>query len=474
MRADDALRRVRDAGGDELVERLEHLEGHRRTTAVPVAPPPTPRPGDDVDADVVVAGGGLWTLLAPLLAARGLRVVVVERARAGQAHREWNASGPELQALVSCGLLTQSELAASIVARYERGICKFASMPAHPVRGVLDHAVDAGALLGLARSKAERAGVRFLDGRTVTSHAAGASAVRVRTEGTTGEDTITGAVMVDARGISSPAARADLICPTVGGTLAGLDVGRGPLEVDPSTGEILVTIDGVVEGRQYVWEGFPGRPGETTVYLFHYARVSEEVSLTSLYARFFDDLPRYKRGEARLLRPTFGFIPGWSRLTPGPTSEHPRVVLVGDAAARHSPLTYCGFGATLRSLARAADVVEQRVAGAGGAIRAVDDAPLHALTGALAHLLASRRMVGDEVNRLLDAAFSTLEDLGNDDYARLLRDEMSPARFVDFLRTTARRHPAVWGQVMRGLGPWTAGRWGWSVARSVWSGAGAG
>ena len=64
---------------------------------------------------------------------------------------------------------------------------------------------------------------------------------------------------------------------------------------------------------------------------------------------FFASLPRYKRGDVRLVRPTFGYIRAGRGLTPTPPRPPypPRVVLVGDAAARQSPLTYCGFGATL-------------------------------------------------------------------------------------------------------------------------------
>jgi lycopene cyclase CruA len=462
---------VRAAGGDELLERLEHLDALRGQPSRIHAPPAAPGPGDERDVDVVLAGGGLWSLLAPLLAGRGLRVAVLERARAGQSHREWNASGPELESLVRCGLLDRAELDRLVVARYERGVCRFAGGGAYPVSGVLDNAVDAQALLLAARAKGERAGVAYLDGHTVLSHAAGPTAVRVGATCERGELTLTASVLVDARGAASPYACADLVCPTVGGVVEGLKQGDGPDEVNPRVGEILATVDAIEQGRQHVWEAFPGRAGQTTVYVFYYARTTEPVSLADLYSRFFETLGRYKRGDARLVRPTFGLIPGWSRLTPAPATDHPRVMLVGDVASRHSPLTYCGFGATLRSLARAADAVERRVHGHEGDAIVVDDAPVHALTGALARMMASRAFHGHELNELLDAAFATLHGLGDDAYAALLRDEMKAPRFVAFLRETARRHPAVWGKVMRGLGPWAAGRWGLGVARQMVGGA---
>ena len=463
---------MRDAGGAELLERLDHLDGTRGASrGSSEGSPPAPQPGSACDFDVLIAGGGLWSLLAPLLASRGLRVAVLDCARAGQAHREWNASGPELRALVDAGLVDEATLERLVVARYDHGICRFAGGGTYPVSGVLDHAVDAGPLLAHGRALAERRGVTVLDGHAVVSHASGATAVRVRVRpssaGVAGTVDLTARLLVDARGASSPHASADLVCPTVGGVLQGLAMGPGPDEIDPRVGEILVTTGGIENGRQLVWEAFPGRPGETTVYLFHYARAGEPLALAELYAQFFEKLPGYKRGDARLVRPTFGFIPGWSRLSPAPRPPDPRVVLVGDAAARHSPLTYCGFGATLRSLVPAAAAIERSLGGAPVDLRCVvDDTPTHALTGALARVMAETNCRGDELNRLLDAAFKTLHEMGGRYYAELLRDELSPADFLVFLRRTAARHPAAWRSVMTALGPWGAGRW---AAGLAWS-----
>ena len=440
----------------ELRERLDHLDRTRKD-----------RPlvhglhvDDDaaLDGDVIIAGGGLWSLLAPILAERGLSVIVLERAKAGQAHREWNASERELQALVAANLATAAELEALIIARYRVGLCRFHGGPDYPVHGVLDRAVDAGALLAHARRLGEARGVRFLDGHTVTAEGSSEARVVVRANGTN----FVGRLLVDARGASSPHASADLVCPTVGGVIGGLDI-------DPGVGEILATIDPIEDGRQHVWEAFPGRPRETTVYLFYYAHAEEPSSLATLYERFFDRLPTYKKGGTELIRPTFGYIPGWSRLSPAPHASG-RTVLVGDAAARHSPLTYCGFGATLRSLLPAADAITKACAARGPAPTCiVDDAGIHSLTGALAKLLASRRFRGNALNELLDASFATLHGM-NGGYARLLRDEMRPRELVTFLRKTAARHPAVWRRAMQGLGLRSASRWAFSVAKSLTDG----
>ena len=474
-----ARERVREAGGDELVERLLHLDaarGARPRSPLSSSSSAAPDRGARADFDVVLAGGGLSLLLAPLLADRGLRVAVFDRARVGGAHREWNAGERELRALVETGLFTRQEIDALIVATYARGICRWHGGGAYPVTGVLDHAFDAGGLLAAARARAEQRGVAIFEGHALVGEATGPEAIAlVFNVVNGGSRTVTARLLVDARGASSPNATADLICPTVGGVVSGLEIGSADDQIQPDVGDILATTEGVEAGVQHIWEAFPGRSGEVTVYLFYYARSADVPagSLLELYGRFFERLPRYKRGDARLLRPTFGYIPGWSRLGPAPSSPGPRVVLVGDAAARHSPLTFCGFGATARSLRGTADAIAEALSGgasiAGGVV--ASDEAIHAGTGALARMMATpsrdpRR--SGEVNELLDAAFRTLHAMGDEAYGALLRDEMAPADFLRFLRATASKRPRVYRDVWGSLSPGEVGRWGAGIARELW------
>jgi lycopene cyclase CruA len=262
----------------------------------------------------------------------------------------------------------------------------------------------------------------------------------------------------------------------VGGVLTGLDEGEDdPERIDPSVGEVLVTTEGVEDGRQHIWEAFPGRPGETTVYLFAYepAEARRPGDLTRLYARFFERLPAYKRGAARMLRPTFGHIPGWSRQVPGPRTDHPRIVLVGDAAARHSPLTFCGFGKALRSFGPVADAVCAALADDRGPGEIVPEDPIHRLTGALALVMARPSTApasAGALNTLLDAAFRRLHGLGNDAYRDLIRDRLDDRRFVQFAWSTSRERPEVYDEVFRVLGRFGAARWGLgAAARAVFA-----
>jgi len=472
MDARAALDRLRERAGVELVERIEHLDAarthRRRDRALPV-----PDRDATIDVDVVVAGGGLSLLVAAELARLGVRVLVVDRARAGVAHREWNASEDELSPLVTAGIVTPSQLEELVVAKYREGLCAFHGGTPRRVRGVLDHAVDAGPLLERVRSVAEQRGVKFVDGASVDAVGTGADAVRVGfsdARGATSE--ALARVMVDARGASSPYATADLVCPTVGGVVRGLKRGTGPREVDSTVGDILVTTEDVdpASGLQYVWEGFPGREGETTVYLFYYANAARAPNgaLAGLYARFFDTLATYKEGEPELVRPTFGYIPGWSRLSPAPRGPSPRVVLVGDAAARHSPLTFCGYGSMLRAFQPASREIATAIEGRRAPARdVVPEDEVHSWTGALARVMASGALSGARLNALLDAAFGSLEAMGNGDFAALLKDRMGGPRFTEFLRQTGARHPVVYRDVLRALGPISAARWGVRLAREV-------
>ena len=146
---------MREAGGDELVERLLHLDavrGQRRRAATSGASgsrttrPAAPDRGARADYDVVLAGGGLSLLLAPLLADRGLRVAVFDRARVGGAHREWNAGERELRrARARPGSSRAPRSTSLVVATYAHGVCRWHGGGSYPVTGVLDHAFDAGA-----------------------------------------------------------------------------------------------------------------------------------------------------------------------------------------------------------------------------------------------------------------------------------------------------------------------------------------
>ncbi|MFO0660615.1 MAG: hypothetical protein U0165_12405 [Polyangiaceae bacterium] len=294
-------------------------------------------------------------------------------------------------------------------------------------------------------------------------------------------------MVIDAMGAASPHAAVDLGCPTVGGVLTGLARGDAPDEINPNVGDILVTTEHRDQGRQHIWEGFPGTNYRYTTYVFHYARANDlpEKPLISLFGRFFRLRARYKRGSLRatsswddgteIERLTYGIIPGWTRLTPAPASQNrvDGLVLVGDAGARHSPLTFCGFGSMARSFVPIAE----------GLLRAIDDndlsharlsrlapePPVLSGVGALALLLGKPRRHVDPAatNRLLDAAFRSLYEAGEATYASLLQDRMSPRSFASFLLKTSRLRPEVYSDSWSFMSGTEFVKWSTLVARGA-------
>jgi lycopene cyclase CruA len=423
-----------------------------------------PDGGAHVDFDVILAGGGLSLVYGATLARRGLRVAIFDKRRIGCGHREWNISRAELRPLVDSELFTAAEVDALVQLEYDHGICRWHGGGTYPVKRVLDCVVDAERLLDGLRARAEAAGATLLDHHALAGYRVGAGGVAVTLAP---QKILSARLLLDGMGASSPHAAYDLVCPTVGGVLGGLDHGGDALAVDPRVGEILVTTEGVEDDRQHIWEGFPGPSGRFTTYLFHYAEPAQlpPHPLLSLYERFFATRPRYKRGEAVLVKPTYGFIPAYSRLRPMPAARD-RVLLVGDAAGRHSPLTFCGFGSMIRSFLPVADGLRARIADNRLDARALaslwrEPPGLQVMGGLTLMMVPGRRPSADpaDVNRLLDAAFASLAELGDEIYGAFVRDQIGFSDFVAFMRATAKRRPSIYDDVFRQLSATEIARW---------------
>jgi lycopene cyclase CruA len=512
----DEQGRADPRAADEALRHIAYLDQRfgRRSQAAPVLHPPQRRagrePAEQPRFDVVLAGGGLSLIYAAALGRAGARVAVFDRRRIGCGHREWNISRDELRPLIESGLFTAAEVERLVLLQYDSGFCRFAGGGSYPVREVLDCVIDAETLLAALRERAAAAGVVLLDHHELIGYSLERDGVSVQVRPVSpaprrslapGRDdeaaaappalTLRARLFIDGLGAASPHARFDLCCPTVGGVLDGLQLGSGPLEMDPRLGEILVTTEGVEAGQQHIWEGFPapapassslGHRDEPsrrmTVYLFYYARTRSldrvgPYPLLSLYERFFETLPRYKRGPLQMVRPTYGYIPAYTRLGPMPAAPSERVFLVGDAAGRHSPLTFCGFGSMIRSFWPVTQ----------GLLRCLRDDRLDQATlSALWREPPALQVLGgltlmmsppedepvddpDGINRLLDAAFAALHAMGQDAYAAFLKDDVDAATFVRFMLEAAARHPAVYRKVFVHLSPTEVATWLWRLGR---------
>jgi lycopene cyclase CruA len=343
----------------------------------------------DVDTfDIIYAGGGLNLLNATIMTRHyGLRVLVFDRFTVGAVHREWNISREELQELLDVGLLTQDELESVIQREYADGLVRFhadtirqPSAELH-LKGVLDVAVDAEKLTALCVRKIQQCQPRgkrpnvILHNTTFVRCAVqpaqthpSASGVTIDVVDSEGhEHSYAARLLIDGMGSTSPVACQlncgrpfSLVCPTVGTVARGYKRGDAPDAINTQVGEVLVTTEDARAGRQLIWEAFPGSGDQVAVYLFHYAAAGEHVDLLELFERFFEQLPGYKdTSNVEIVKPVYGFIPaGYNIALPWQKEQSPkvlaydRVLSLGDAAAFQSPLTFCGFGSSVRNVRR--------------------------------------------------------------------------------------------------------------------------
>ncbi len=448
------------------------------------------------DYDIVYAGGTLGMLHAAVMAMRyGWRVLVIDRGEPARSTRDWNISRGELLRLAETGVFTEAELDALIVRRYRTGWVEFHVPEERRKRlyidEVLDCAVDADRLLGLAMSKLLSSAASKVLGRTtfracyrfddhVVVEAEGADGAQLR---------FRASMLVDAMGIVSPVAMQlnggrpqTHVCPTVGTIASGFE------DADFEVGEILASTEPAELsgrcGRQLIWEGFPAKGEEYITYLFFYDAVDSpnDKSLLNLFETYFRKLPDYKRpGPAfRIHRPVYGIIPAWSHDGAGCTRvvSDDRILLLGDAASLASPLTFCGFGSMVRNLGRLTSGLD-RALRAGTLDR-------HSLSGvsAFEHNVSSMANLmkymcfdastddPDFVNELMNEVMIVLDGLPPRYRQAMFRDEMQIEELATVMLKVAWRYPkilsATWMKLgLQGSAGFMKNIAGWALAPST-------
>lgn len=459
-----------------------------------IAPLPAPTPHPPTPSyDLIYAGGGLGLLHAVVMATcYGRRVLVFDRGEVGCAHREWNISRAELQALVDLGVATWDELGDVVMREYRDGVVRFHNRPGSDVATteiwmpeVLNVALDAGALLRLMRRKLEAAGGQILSGRafrTVRVSDGGPMWVEVELEQIPGgaAEHYRARLLLDGMGSTSPLALRRHagrpfagVCPTVGTVAAGFVEGDGPDEHDPTIGDILVSVADAQRGEQLMWEGFPGRHDELTVYLFYYSTIatagelqpgrnlradSPRYSLLDLFEQYFTLLPTYKRPgpHFRHLKPVYGYIPARHSLRPQEAPLLRGVLPVGDSAAQQSPLTFCGFGSHVRNLRRSTGLLDHALR--RELLEPEQLACINAFqTNVSLNWVFSRFMhpwsQAHDVNRLQNIFLAVLNDLGVDIATRFFQDRMRWADYHPMILGMLRRYPLILAAAWRVLRP---------------------
>jgi lycopene cyclase CruA len=489
----------------------ETLESQQRTAreAVVRGAPPS---GLSVEGEfeIIYAGGVLGLLHAAVLGSRFKRRVMVFDAgtvgRAG-AGRAWNLSDEELAEFERAGLFTKAEIEGAVLNRYRSGFVKFhdaASRVKTPplwMENVLDAAVDAEKLLGLAaakiRARAGEGSAIFENLRFVRAYVE-ADRVCVETEDA-GGDAVSGGrrrrlfaarLFVDATGVHSPVARQfnggrafTHVAPSVGTVARGFARGEGADKVDFEVGEILVSTEDARDHRQLIWEGFAGSPArdEYATRLFFYDAVDSpaDKSLLALFEHYFEGLPRYKRAGAqwRVGRPLFGYAPGVSRRgwpkTRARMAED-RVMLAGDAAGVISPLAFSGPGADVRRLRRHTHLTDLALAADLLDARALCEinapAPrVSQMSGLAEFLRPAPQGQPANVNETLNAVMAALHELDVRVRRELFQDRMSFGALRSLLGRTAKLYPRIFQRVREHLGARGTFWWLANIAEAAFS-----
>jgi lycopene cyclase CruA len=436
--------------------------------------------------DIIYAGGGLNLLNAAVMTLRyGLRVLVFDRFTVGAVHREWNISRQELRELLEIGLLTPDELESVIQREYKAGLVSFhaanISVPRSDLylKQVLDVAIDAERLTTLCIGKILQS--RPGQAPNVILHNTSFTRCSVQPTSSVVVDVIsqgerysyTARLLIDGMGSTSPIACQfncgrpfSLVCPTVGTVARGYPQGRGPGQINPDLGEVLVTNEDALDERQLIWEAFPGRDDQVAIYLFHYAETREQVDLLELFERFFQLLPSYKEcQQVEIIKPVYGFIPAGYNITlpwqrPAKVLAYDRVLSLGDAAAFQSPLTFCGFGSYVRNLRRITALLHLALAhnclsaSELNGIRASEAVP--AVARAFSKFMIAKPAQHEpiwQVNETFNVFCRVLNDLGPGVTNAFFQDRIGWLDYTRLVLRTPAYYPAIYTLALKTLSP---------------------
>ena len=464
-----------------------------------------PVPGaQDVQCDVVVAGGTLGIFVAAALAAKGIKVAVLEQGKLVGRTQEWNISRKELVALVELGILTQEELDRAIITDYSPQRVGFSpdgeAYELDTINGVLNLGVDPLSLIAMVKDSFLRNGGLLLeehafkqarifdDGVTVTGEKRAGGAASARGAGgaaafddanaADGVVNVTGKLLLDAMGNFSPImrqargyAKPQGVCLVVG-TCA-----RGPWVDNSKGGDLIFSFTPIAGDRQYFWEAFPSqdlhgsREESRTTYMFTYVDAdSRRPSLATMFDDYLELLPDYSGahgpqgqkpviGEMKVSRALFGLFPSYTD-SPLPV-RFDRVVQVGDSSGLQSPLSFGGFGSLLRHLHRTTSAIQDALE--------CDIVAKEDLTGMQPYLPSLSTMwlfqkamsvrVGKEVfdadiiNKVLTSNFKTMDKLGSGVMMPFLQDVIQATGLAATIGGMSVFDPLLVPPLLRWVGP---------------------
>ncbi len=469
----------------------------RQTCLYPTQPPQVVHRAPDrlisPDYDLIYVGGALGAIHGAMMAKLGYRVCLIERLPFARMNREWNISRQEFQSLIDLGLFTAAEFESIIAKEYKDGFHKFfdGNNPPHlraPVLHtptVLNIALDSQKLLSLCGEKLIKYGATILDRVEFDEVVVGKNGVIVYAHQGEQKLAIPGRMIIDAMGSASPIALQinngrpfDSVCPTVGAVLKGLDL---PVW-DSNYGDVLASHGDISRGRQLIWELFPGKDGEVTIYLFHYHQIHPQNpgSLLEMYEDFFTILPEYRRcnlDNLTWIKPTFGYIPGYFSLSnQSRLVSFDRVLSIGDAAALQSPLVFTGFGSLVRNLPRLTGLLDRALR--HNLLQASFLQRINAFQSnvAVTWLFSKGMMVPtgmtlppERINAMLNTFFGVLAEVEGEVADRFIKDRVDWLTFNRLALMAAMKNPKLIAWIWQMAGAKDILRWLGSYLEFSWS-----
>ena len=431
---------------------------------LPVPQMITTEPGSLVTPswDAVVSGGTLGIMIGTALAQRGWRVAVLEKGQLRGRDQEWNISRRELQELIDLDLLNEAELEAAIATEYNPARIQFGESEPVWVRDVLNIGVDPVYLLETLKQKFLAAGGILVEKTAFQGATVHPTGVVVKTE----QATFPTRLLIDAMGHFSPLLQQarqgqipDSVCLVVGTCAQGYPHNE--------TGDLILSFTPVRHQCQYFWEAFPARDGRTT-YLFTYLDVHpDRIGLEDLFDNYWELLPEYQQISLDTLdikRALFGFFPCY-RHSP---LQYPwgRVLPVGDSSGSQSPLSFGGFGAMIRHLARLTAGIDEALRQDYLSAEALAWLQPYQPNLSVTWLFQESMRVGMEqslppsqINQILGTIFSNMASLGDATLKPFLQDIVQFPALAKTLLSTSVKHPALVAKILPQVGVGAIARW---------------
>jgi lycopene cyclase CruP len=424
----------------------------------------------ELDADVAICGGTLGILIGCALQQRGWQVILIEQGLLQGRAQEWNISRQELEVFLELGLLTERELATTIASEFNPVRIGFHGGIELWVEDILNIGINPSFLLATLKAKFLAAGGKLLEQTAFDRAAVYADGVQIWGTSSGRAVLVKARLLLDVMGHFSPIARQarqitqghlqpDGVCMVVGGCAQGLP--------DQSYGDLIYTFAPIHQQCQYFWEAFPARDGRTT-YMFTYVDADlRRPSFEDLLEHYLEQLPIYQQTDLASIafqRVLMGFFPAYQN-SPLQT-PWPRILQVGDSSGMQSPLSFGGFGAVVRHLARLTEGIDTCLTHdflAVGDLRSLQPyQPNLSVTWLFQKSMSvgvEQKIPADRINRLLSNTFTAMEKLGDPVLRPFLQDIVQFPALSQTMLAMAVVNPGLVLQIIQQVGIGTLLDW---------------